>query len=368
MGKTPSRRSLISDLTPHSCTKSEDETPTRKTRRDPTTAHSSHASADDNTLVSDDNGSGVLKNSKGKRRRERNVARSRPMRRSQSANSGLKSAATAPTSTRSASLSRNIVPRSTKSLVSDYTPPARPQRWSGQKGANEGQHRRCNSASDCLMETKHLSFMDSSASDLFGARDRPSCQPRRMSSPSPKNRAGGGQRFCHSERPQRSHSSGPSFSTLQRKVHPALKNPEHSKASSSVTSTTYYEDHFAEDNVDNDDDDDLDHDDNDDTSVSSYDDDDDDEELSQELVKLLGSSDAKLLDLVGSSTPPPSAAAAAGGGGGQKPWQCACGEENDADCKFCGMCARSQKWTCTKCYFANNKCRAIFCGGCAAQK
>ena len=178
MGRTPSRRSLISDLTPLSSsrTENEEETPPRRTRRNiPTTAptHSVHASDDDNTLVSEDAGSGVFKNSKGKRRRERNVPRSRPMRRSQSADSDLKSAATVPTTTRSASLSRNTVPRSTKSLVSNYVPPAHPPRRGRQEDTS--QHRRRKSASDCLMENKHLNFMDSSASDLFGARDRPSC-------------------------------------------------------------------------------------------------------------------------------------------------------------------------------------------------
>jgi hypothetical protein len=51
-----------------------------------------------------------------------------------------------------------------------------------------------------------------------------------------------------------------------------------------------------------------------------------------------------------------------------KPWNCLCGEENDHDFNFCGMCAKPEKWTCTSCQFARNKCRQLHCGGCGASR
>lgn len=51
-----------------------------------------------------------------------------------------------------------------------------------------------------------------------------------------------------------------------------------------------------------------------------------------------------------------------------KDWRCLCGEENDHDYKFCGMCAIPQYWTCNTCQFERNKCRNVCCGGCGARR
>ena len=51
-----------------------------------------------------------------------------------------------------------------------------------------------------------------------------------------------------------------------------------------------------------------------------------------------------------------------------KPWACVCGEENEPDSNFCGMCATPQRWACPECMYGKNKCLAIYCGGCATPK
>ncbi|CAB9522331.1 expressed unknown protein [Seminavis robusta] len=53
-----------------------------------------------------------------------------------------------------------------------------------------------------------------------------------------------------------------------------------------------------------------------------------------------------------------------------KPWICLCGEENDPDFRFCGMCAHPERWTCSNptCQFHRNKCRQLHCGGCGARR
>lgn len=51
-----------------------------------------------------------------------------------------------------------------------------------------------------------------------------------------------------------------------------------------------------------------------------------------------------------------------------RPWICLCGEDNDADFNFCGMCAAPQKWTCGSCGFNRNKNRSPHCGGCGLRR
>jgi hypothetical protein len=50
------------------------------------------------------------------------------------------------------------------------------------------------------------------------------------------------------------------------------------------------------------------------------------------------------------------------------PWLCVCGQENDGDFNFCGMCATPQRWTCANCNFSKNKCRFPHCGGCGTRR
>lgn len=53
---------------------------------------------------------------------------------------------------------------------------------------------------------------------------------------------------------------------------------------------------------------------------------------------------------------------------GGMPWLCLCGQENEAEFSFCGMCAQPQKWTCPHCQFSKNKCRFPHCGGCGQRR
>lgn len=50
------------------------------------------------------------------------------------------------------------------------------------------------------------------------------------------------------------------------------------------------------------------------------------------------------------------------------PWLCVCGQENEADFNFCGVCATPQRWICPCCHFQKNKCRFPHCGGCGARR
>jgi len=48
-------------------------------------------------------------------------------------------------------------------------------------------------------------------------------------------------------------------------------------------------------------------------------------------------------------------------------WVCSCGEENEMEWRFCGMCCTTQRWTCADCHF-DNKCKFKFCGMCGITK
>ncbi|CAB9515165.1 expressed unknown protein [Seminavis robusta] len=175
-----------------------------------------------------------------------------------------------------------------------------------------------------MMQRKRES-LDSSYTDLFGGfRDRPSCKPSRRGSKDFQSTSGRtettrsyyGDLFLAEEEEEEAHG------------------PEHD------------EDHYS----DSDDDSDSDSEEEDESESSSI-------EEAEELVA------------------PPSvypikraSCESIGSVHSMAPWSCMCGEVNEADANFCGMCARYKKWTCTECYFANNKCRAIFCGGCAKQR
>ncbi|CAB9505652.1 expressed unknown protein [Seminavis robusta] len=50
-----------------------------------------------------------------------------------------------------------------------------------------------------------------------------------------------------------------------------------------------------------------------------------------------------------------------------KEWLCTCGETNEGEQNFCGMCGSSQRWECSDCDF-KNKCKFRFCGMCGIAK
>jgi hypothetical protein len=189
-------------------------------------------------------------------------------------------------------------------------------------------HRRRKSTGDSdlkMLMARKKEIMGSSYTDLFGGtRDRPSCMPaRRMST--------------------------------------NINIAPHRTSSRTESTQAYYgdlfsddeddEDHFSHsDSDDEDDDDEVDH-----FSHSDSDEEDDDDEvlpLSVYPTYYKGASTASTVSYAVSVAP----------------WICICGEEKEHDNSFCGMCARSKTWTCDSCNCANNKCRAIFCGGCATQR
>jgi hypothetical protein len=51
-----------------------------------------------------------------------------------------------------------------------------------------------------------------------------------------------------------------------------------------------------------------------------------------------------------------------------RPWECSCGEENDASYNFCGMCGSGRNWRCSDCGFEGNKSKNLFCGGCGSAR
>jgi len=49
------------------------------------------------------------------------------------------------------------------------------------------------------------------------------------------------------------------------------------------------------------------------------------------------------------------------------PWLCTCGQDNDGNQSFCGMCGTSKTWQCAGCDF-DNKCKFKFCSMCGIPK
>ena len=51
-------------------------------------------------------------------------------------------------------------------------------------------------------------------------------------------------------------------------------------------------------------------------------------------------------------------------------WLCGCGEDNECDFMYCGLCGTPRhppKWSCLLCGFVKNKSGRTFCGGCGKQ-
>lgn len=52
-------------------------------------------------------------------------------------------------------------------------------------------------------------------------------------------------------------------------------------------------------------------------------------------------------------------------------WMCACGEENESEFVYCGLCGvprHPPRWSCTHCSFSRNKSGRTFCGVCGVQQ
>lgn len=52
-------------------------------------------------------------------------------------------------------------------------------------------------------------------------------------------------------------------------------------------------------------------------------------------------------------------------------WVCNCGEDNEYDFVYCGLCGTSRhppRWICSSCQFTRNKSGRSFCGGCGVRR